>query len=229
MRIDIVPNDKTFAIWGIIYMWQISWIIYSVFATVTGHAGWCPKEVYLAFSFLTVINVIWLLVWDRELLFLSAVVIAIMPLTTWYGTHEAYKNFQYQGFADDLAKQLNAGLLVNGLAFYATWVSIATIINNTTNIALNLRIDQHLVCHFALVALGGVIYYYEHYSTVLNPGFGKLIWSPYLVLFWASWGVFARQEYKVNNSLRVMVIGVFAWSIWLLYNRFKVFIPILKT
>ncbi|XP_053739708.1 uncharacterized protein LOC128769760 [Synchiropus splendidus] len=132
---NITPAGWTFSIWGVIYAWLTLMVIYITFYVFRGSWAQCLLPYAFYFSWLSnmVLNMIWLLVWDREAMLASLVVLVLVTLSCYAALFFCCFATDYYGlwlqtyYPRDLA---GLRILVqNGLALYATWVSIASLIN----------------------------------------------------------------------------------------------------
>ncbi|KAF3858914.1 hypothetical protein F7725_012115 [Dissostichus mawsoni] len=117
---DITPAGWTFSIWGVIYTWLTLLVIYTTSYVFRG--SWAqsllPYTFYFCWMANLVLNMIWLLLWDRE--YLHALFCCCFA-TDYYGLWlQAYHR------KDLFCLRV---LVQNGLALYTTWTSIASLIN----------------------------------------------------------------------------------------------------
>ncbi len=89
--IEITPAGWTFSIWGIIYTWQALFVIYFMTSlcrrTEQGPMYLNPVVITpLMLGIYAVnlaLNTSWLFLWDRQLMPVALVVIALLPFTLW--------------------------------------------------------------------------------------------------------------------------------------------------
>ncbi|KAA8587611.1 hypothetical protein FQN60_016473, partial [Etheostoma spectabile] len=83
---DITPAGWTFSIWGVIYTWLTLMVIYLTTYVFRGSWAQCllPYSFYFCWLSNMVLNMIWLLLWDRELM-LAALIVqnGLAVYTTW--------------------------------------------------------------------------------------------------------------------------------------------------
>ncbi|XP_071769152.1 uncharacterized protein LOC139922519 [Centroberyx gerrardi] len=132
---DITPAGWTFSIWGVIYTWLTLMVIYLTTYVFRGSWALCllPLGFYGSWLASMVMNMIWLLLWDRELIMIALVVLALIAVSNYsalvfccYAT-DYYGLWLQEYHRKDLA--CLKILVQNGLALYTTWTSIATLIN----------------------------------------------------------------------------------------------------
>uniref|UniRef100_A0A3B5KY79 Uncharacterized protein n=1 Tax=Xiphophorus couchianus TaxID=32473 RepID=A0A3B5KY79_9TELE len=129
----ITPAGWTFSIWGVIYTWLTLMVIY-----VTSYVfrSWAQSLLPYAFYFSwlsnMLLNVTWLMLWDK--LMLAALVVLILIAFTNYSTlffvcfATDYYGLWLQSYHSKDLVCLRI-LVQNGLAVYATWSSIASLLN----------------------------------------------------------------------------------------------------
>nr|XP_061794949.1 uncharacterized protein LOC133586592 [Nerophis lumbriciformis] len=132
---DITPAGWTFSIWSVIYIWLTLMVIYITLFVFRGSWAQCllPYAFYFFWLLNIVLNMIWLLLWDRELM-LSGLVVLILIVISSYGAlsiccyaTDYYGLWLHTYYPKDL---ICVTILVqNGLALYTTWTSIASLIN----------------------------------------------------------------------------------------------------
>ncbi|KAF6728097.1 hypothetical protein FQA47_000592 [Oryzias melastigma] len=132
---DITPAGWTFSIWGVIYTWLTLMVIYLTSLAFRG--SWAQYLLPFAFYFSwlanMLLNVTWLLLWDRELMLAAMVVLLLMVITNFSALFFCCSATDYYGLwlkryhGKDLASLIL--LVQNGLAVYTTWTSVASLIN----------------------------------------------------------------------------------------------------
>ncbi|XP_077415779.1 uncharacterized protein LOC144044936 [Vanacampus margaritifer] len=134
---NITPAGWTFSIWGVIYTWLSLMVLYITLFVFRGSWAQCllPYAFYFFWLLSIVLNMIWLLLWDRELM-LSALVVLILIVISNYGAlsiccfiTDYYGLWLKTYYPKD--KTCLTILVQNGLALYTTWTTIASLINFT--------------------------------------------------------------------------------------------------
>jgi hypothetical protein len=83
-QVDITPAGPTFATWGLIYIWQLAWLIYNVIVLfiVTSSSPLVLNAFFQVLIFINFVsNCSWLFLFDRQLFSVSLAVIIIMTGT----------------------------------------------------------------------------------------------------------------------------------------------------
>ncbi|XP_061094971.1 uncharacterized protein LOC133126646 [Conger conger] len=138
---EITPSGWTFSIWGIIYAFLTAMLIYIFTALCRRNAyGWMycspavlPYGFFVSWIVNMSLNIIWLILWDRELMIPGLIVLALVAFTNYlmvffscHGLH-AYGAWLNKYHRADL--WCLRVLVQNGICVYTTWTTIATLIN----------------------------------------------------------------------------------------------------
>ncbi|KAM4623288.1 uncharacterized protein ACJ7VT_004382 [Polymixia lowei] len=132
---DITPAGWTFSIWGIIYTWLTLMVLYITTYLFRGFWAVCllPYGFYGSWLSNMLMNMIWLLLWDRELMVACLFVLILVSFSSYSALFFCCYATDYYGVwlkrqhPKDLA--CLRILVQNGLALYTTWISVATLIN----------------------------------------------------------------------------------------------------
>jgi hypothetical protein len=131
---EVTPANWTFSvIWGIIYLWQILWIIYAFsFPFRSSAARTLSLPVYWLYAFASACNIVWIYLFGNDLIEGSLAFIILLFLSLLltlafavYQTSSVSKSAHLKGYD----RWLTYVLVHNGLAFYTTWLSIAWLLN----------------------------------------------------------------------------------------------------
>ncbi|NP_001104304.1 uncharacterized protein LOC556220 [Danio rerio] len=140
---EITPAGWTFSIWGVIYSWLflmniyfLSWLCRGLYSS----PAILPSVFFVSWIINLILNCSWLVLWDRELMIAALIVLALIAFTnylliyfSWVGLR-AHGSWLKQHHPKDLFCIIV--LVQNGIATYATWTTIATLLNFT--VVLNL-------------------------------------------------------------------------------------------
>lgn len=215
---QITPAGWAFSIWGIIYAWQALWTVYG-WSLVVRHSfplTITPVSV-LFYSCANIGNIAWIYVWGNaypQYAFPILVIIGVLLYSTiifqavyLYRQTELLKSLQR--FKIDL--YLVRIVVINGFVIYATWVSIATLINFTIVLQYYADMAPENAGTIALSLLTvEVIVYFILENTILDR-FTRPIVMVYPVVIWAlsaaldaHWG----NEDDDRNSIFTLVLLV---------------------
>ena len=226
-HLELTPVGATFSIWGAIFTWQLIWIIYtcaSVCRSSVPSASILSNRFYIAF----IVNIIfissWLFTWAREMAIASLVVIALGQICV--DTAIAFALVDLNTFLKD-QKVLNKTkvdvwsqriLVQNGLLFYATWTTVATLINVAVVIAYrgNASTLTASIVSISLLAVLAVVWFLL--ESFAFQGYTDYTFSAYITLIIANTGAYAANNKADGND----IIKWFAFSLIILSAIFLV-------
>ncbi|XP_062843930.1 uncharacterized protein si:dkey-29d8.3 [Trichomycterus rosablanca] len=150
---EITPAGWTFSIWGLIYTWLLLMILYLLSwlcrRDPTGRTlsslAVLPNGFFLFWVVNMVLNSTWLLLWDRQLMIAALIILALIAFTNYLTIFFSCVGLKKHGawLKHNHPKDLYCiNILVqNGIAAYATWTTIATLLNlavvlNTASVSL---------------------------------------------------------------------------------------------
>jgi hypothetical protein len=114
----ITPPGYTFAIWGVIYLLLLLYIIFQ--ALPSQRNAFFQREVGYLFAISCGLNVAWLFLWQNDLIPLSLVLIVLLLVSLGM--------IYFRLNADNDGRSLKEMLFVNlGFSAYFAWICIATI------------------------------------------------------------------------------------------------------
>ena len=211
---QITPAGFTFIIWGFIYTWQVMWLLY----------GWSfvcrPRAVrsifvgaYWMYALANVCNIAWIYLWGNEfikaslgLLFPFDLCLYATVVLLWiyfYRQAESVRNYSKIDY------WLTWFLPINGVMFYATWVTIATLANlaSVLQYYTDLTPANSGTISLALLTVL-VITYFILENTVLDR-FTRYVFSVYLVVVWALIGIVKEhwgKEGQQRNAIFTLIL-----------------------
>ena len=127
---QITPATLAFSIWGVIYTWQFIWVIYAwTFVCRPKTSQTVFTGVYYSYVLICIFSIAWIFVFGN-IYFAEGAVILILLNLVFYPTIASLAFFLSKA---DGAKVydiwLTCILVLNGLLFYVTWTTIASLIN----------------------------------------------------------------------------------------------------
>ncbi|GLR15674.1 tryptophan-rich sensory protein [Portibacter lacus] len=122
-----VPAGLTFAIWGVIYLFLIGFVIYQFIKTdfdeIKEHHFISRISFFFVFNCLA--NITWILLWHHKMIFLSFLVMLIILITLIYIYQRLEVGKRHVRFS-------NKWLVHIPFSLYLGWITVATIANATT-------------------------------------------------------------------------------------------------
>ncbi|XP_060761638.1 uncharacterized protein si:dkey-29d8.3 [Neoarius graeffei] len=140
---EITPAGWTFSIWGIIYTWLLAMNVYFLSYICTRTAtGWMycspavlPYGFFLSWMMNMLLNITWLLLWDRELMVPALICLALIAFTNYLLIFFSCVGLRAHGAWIKQNHPIHLCciyvLVQNSIATYATWTTIATLLNLT--------------------------------------------------------------------------------------------------
>lgn len=231
----VTPARWTFGIWGVIYFWMAVWIIYCHAAIFIKWDGdylykndvFAPGIFFVLYIINLILNFTWLILFDRKLIVASFFVLLALAVTAiaclsiaMYAFKRGMQNIAQAEFA--LHFWLLQFLMFNGIACYATWLTIATTLN--LNIALTYfwNFNGDTVILIILLFIGAVIISAD---MIIFEKHTRYIVTPYVVLVVALYGIVDKHVDIADLSrigiFMIVVLALFCGG--LLCKIFTVF------
>ena len=225
---QVTPSGWAFSIWGFIYTWQALWHLYAW--TFVLREFWIPNYprpisflTYVFFAASCVPNFVWILLWGNWHIIAGLVVVVFLPVILYFAIGfslwRTYKvtaklNKTKWGKVDLWLTRI---LVHNGLAFYATWVSIAwlfsvAIVADVQYFGVMSAVDAGTLSLSLLLVEIVVWFVLEH---TLLYRFARYIQSVYIVLIIAltavvsdHWNRTDEEDRNHHFALGLLVIVV---------------------
>ncbi|XP_069777182.1 uncharacterized protein [Narcine bancroftii] len=135
---EFTPAGWTFSIWGVIYTWQAVWLVYVCIGlcrsdTFTWMSSVLPCSLYVTWIINNLLNIGWLFLWDREYIIPALIFLALIVFTNYVVLFLSYRGLYTRGLWMQNYRKADLWLVrilvQNGVATYATWTTVATLIN----------------------------------------------------------------------------------------------------
>ncbi|XP_053409249.1 uncharacterized protein LOC128559965 [Mercenaria mercenaria] len=212
--LTITPAGWTFGlIWAVIYIYQLVWYVYAL-TTICRRdnegnylytLSFLPRAFYVVFMANNVVLVVWLVLWDREWVQWALIDIVFAPFTLYVCLFISYK-YLYDNIATlrsrGVGKEvwLIRALVHNGMSFFATWVSIATLLNFGVVLTYIWSVDVQLSSTIVLGILSLEILVWFTLETCFIDKYVRYTITPYIVLVVALTGSVAKNfDLDTNN------------------------------
>ena len=230
---DLTPASATFAIWGLIYLLQLAWIIYTVSLIFRPAApDILPNAFYLAYTLSCVFNVTWLMVWARQKFAQSAMILAGITISLATCLFLAYTSLDSYLKTSHIEKELVSDFDVwclrtfvqNGIMFYTAWVSIASCINFAIYLQENLGVPRPTAGSVALSVLLCLLVVWFILENFIVSSYLKYTFAEYLVLIIGLSGVLKKQWSDGHGNqayaLAILILSIVMFAIRLLLMWF---------
>ena len=191
---------------------------------------------YVTYMFVCVLNALWIIVWCQEQIVgagIALVLIAVSLYICGYLSHNyllkempkmlstyivSYSSMDYNDGArinDDILKNKNIQYVLyfgvlNGIAIYATWVTIATCLNLGIIAAYKNDVSVNAASNVMLTVLTIIIFIYWSLDFVFFRKYLKYTFTPYFVLIFAFLGVITNDYDFDSPKIYVTVLLILA-------------------
>ncbi|XP_022089454.1 uncharacterized protein LOC110978630 isoform X2 [Acanthaster planci] len=239
--LEITPAGWTFSIWAVIYTFQVLFILYVLISLcrrndqgpVYRNPPVINSLMLLLYTINLGLNVSWLFLWDRQLLPVALVVIALLPFTLYLAliinhrlVNKSGSNLRNYHRGDLIAVRI---IVQNGLALYATWVTIATLLNFAIVLSYWGGMSQSDASTVSLsILLVEVLVYFVLENIVLEK-YLRYTYTVWMVVLFALTGSVAKNwsPGSRNSIFSVVLLALagalfivkIALSIWRAYTR----------
>ena len=214
--IEITPAGWAFSIWGLIYIWQGAWIIYSLTLLCRKDAPNVISPVLLViYALASVVNASWIVVWSHEWIQISSFLLFSISFFLYATLTKSFMtvNLGTKGIPKGyfIATQV---LVNNGIALYATWCTIASLLNLAMAITYFHGVAQDVACTISLVILAvEVIVWFSLENTILDK-YVRYTLSVYPVVIWAlSASINKNWDSTKRNSIISLILLVVACTL----------------
>lgn len=232
---QITPANYTFGIWGLIYVCQIAWLVY-------GWTFFCRKTAvktissftYIAYAIVNLTSIVWIYVWDNlyiktasGMLFLCAI-----SLYVTLGSAAYYLDSQTSTLTKTDPKDLYATriLVLNSIAIYMTWVTIASLIGLTVVLQYSTNIGAVAAGTTSLTVLGVLVMIYFILENTILDRYLRYVGIVYPVVIWAlTGGVVAHWGKDPSGQNAIITYVLLGASVLLFLVRIILWIVFAKS
>ncbi|CAF1059068.1 unnamed protein product [Rotaria magnacalcarata] len=213
---EFTPAGWTFSIWGVIYFWQAAWLIYTISRIPRKsninylyiYPNTLHYSVFIFYIINMTLNIVWLIIWDRNYFGWSLLVIFLMlvtVLTPMVITHILLQRNRliYINSNRKIDIWLVRIFVHNGFAIYGTWLYLATLLNLTIWISQIYNKDPQSITDattaaLSLVLVGIVVYFVcENFIFYSSMAYTFL---PWFALIFALSGVLSKNYNRIGVS-----------------------------
>lgn len=203
---EITPAGWTFSIWTLINVWQGAWLIYGLSTLCRRwrgsplhlQPGHMPLLLYASFCVTCIGYNSWLVTWANSELGAALAMVIIMSLSLdvcLWSSYRALKAHTSELVAERMRYEvwLVRVLVQNGLALYATWVAIATLLNLTVVLQYRSGVDDQVAATVSLGLLTTAVIGWFILDNFFWDVYVRYTVTPYLVTIWALAGILDKH------------------------------------
>ncbi|KAG8584094.1 hypothetical protein GDO81_008682 [Engystomops pustulosus] len=226
---NITPAGWTFMIWNVIFAWQFLWLGY-VLAGICRRSelGWMylkpdvfPIPFYIVWILNNILNIGWLFLWDREFLIPALVFLGAIALTNHIVLFISYRALYLHGEWFDKQRRVDLWLIrifvQNGIAVYATWTTIASLLNFAVALTYNGNIPNGTSTTVCLSLLAFEVLLWFILENFLFDKYVRYTLTVYPVVFVALSGVLDKHFNEAapdGNNIYIAVLLAVACALF---------------
>lgn len=239
--IEITPAGWVFStVWTIIFIWQYIWLIYAFIClfrkTNKGDYVYRAESfihfgILIAFMINNSMVIAWLFLWDNFIFGWSLFVISVSAISLHvllFISHRKSYNSYDSMIKHDLKVDvwINRFLLQNGVAFFLTWLSLATNLNFAIFLTYEAGVEVSISSTAALVVIFLIVVVYFILENFIWQRYLLYTFTPWFVLNLALIGSIAKN-YVASSPTRNNIMTVVIFVIILLFTITKIVMCIL--
>ncbi|XP_014781962.1 uncharacterized protein LOC106877549 isoform X1 [Octopus bimaculoides] len=234
---SITPASQTFFIWSIIYLWQVVWLLYGMSLICRSRSNHylyvfppiLSTTFYIAFAVNNIFTIAWTFVWIHEMLQVALAMLAASVISLYLSLYCSFKNlykFLNLLYKEDLGTDvwLMRILVQNGLSFYATWSTFATLLNFAIVLSNSGGINKNMAGTISLGIAALLMLLWFMLDCIILDKYVRYTFTPYVVLIVAFTGIMVQHfdlSLHPRNSILTCVLLVLS-ALMLLCKFFTV-------
>lgn len=230
-HLEMTPVGATFSIWGIIFTYQLLWMVYAISTIFRNgdQTNILSAKFYISFMTNIIFVTIWLFMWTRleavpsfivitiAQVFLDlAIGIACSDLTDYESTHEITGSNKVDIWCQRI-------LVQNGLLFYGTWTTVATLINTAVVFSYELNLSTETSSLIALSFLGVLALTWFIIESFVIQQYTGYTFTAYIALIYALSGIIAGV-WGENQAVAGLTLALLISSIIFLAVRIVILV-----
>ena len=214
---QITPADWAFGLWLLIFIWQGAWIIYGWSLTFRANfPSTISNKAMIYYSVACLSIVVWICLWGNRQTNYSFPVFVISAITLYVAIgFESIYLFKITGILKKRRKYkvdlyLTRFLVLNGLVFFATWLTALVFVNFTVVLQYYGELgakNAGTISLFFMILL--LLVYFILDLTKLDP-FLRYVVAVYPAVIWAASAIidaqWSRSEDKRNSALAIVIL-----------------------
>ncbi|XP_061178508.1 uncharacterized protein LOC133187160 [Saccostrea echinata] len=219
-KVNITPAGWMFSIWGVIYIWEAVWIVYTIvnlFRKTENGPLYCnpillPWTFFVTFIINMSLNLSWILLFDREEIIIAFPVLFFIAFTLYVCLFISYRHLDKNiEFLRKDGRNLDIWciriMVQNGLSVYAAWTTIATLLNMAMVMIYkgNPGVDNDDACTVALSILVVEVLAYTVVDIAFLDRYTRYTVTPWCVVPLAL-GASLAKNYKAGSRNSIMTI-----------------------
>ena len=188
------PAGYTFSIWGIIYLFNLVFIIYAVLKQITGQSDYPSEKIISLYVISCLVNIGWIFSWHFQLMILSIMLMIILLLIL---------IVLYQEVLDRSRKTVWEYIAtVMPISLYLSWIVVATVANAAVTLTAlqwnGFGIAGHywasiMICAAAIINIFILIRKKDIFFNI--------------VFLWAALGIISARRAEMSHESNIVAIS----------------------
>ncbi|XP_054479364.1 uncharacterized protein LOC129111094 [Anoplopoma fimbria] len=209
---QITPAGWTFTIWSIIYIFLALVMVYALSGLFRKNAYgyvYCspailPYGFFVFWCLNLALNTSWLFLWDRKSMAGALVFLILITLTNYvmifFSCHGLHNYGAWLNKYHKVDLWLHRVLVQNGIAIYATWTTIASLVNLAIVLNHDANVSQADAATVSLSVLTVLVFVWFFLENSILDKHVRYILTIYPALIWAVTGVFTENNNAADPS-----------------------------
>ncbi|CAL4067741.1 unnamed protein product [Meganyctiphanes norvegica] len=230
-ELSITPAGWTFTIWTVIYGWLLLAHLYSLILLCrrnsVGPAYLCPPILNIGFlltyTLNLLFNVVWLFLWDRDLIIYSSGFLWGVCLTSWIATGIIHGTVGHHGAWMAAHAKVDLWFIRifwhNGLAMYTTWTTITALLNLAMVLKYELNIDEQLIVYIVLGVISGLMLLWFILENTALDRWMRYTVTQYAVIVVAMVGIYYKGYTSANMETGYFMVTLLGVSVFCFVAR----------
>lgn len=236
----ITPAGWTFTIWAFIYIWQIVHLVYSLTLVCRKSSadgqylyvspGHIHFSFYIVYIINNIINIAWIFTFDREMMEVAMVALFLITFSIYICGVLVCRYLSRAGAALEAAGNvkdiwMTRLFVLNGLAFYGTWCTIASLLNLGIVLQYTANVDEMVVAWLCLGILTAELVAWFILETFVFDKHLRYCFSQYIILLVAFTGLLSKHyNSSAPQTYTLYVLFLISLSAFLGLVKFVVMI-----
>ncbi|CAK6972891.1 uncharacterized protein LOC121888488 [Scomber scombrus] len=220
---QITPSGWTFSIWSVIYAFLASVLAYvlsglyrkNAYGYVYCSPAILPHGFFLTWCLNMGFNIGWLFLWDRRLMPAALAFLILIAFTNYVMIFFSCNGLHVYGAWLNKYHKVDLWLLrvliQNGIAIYATWTTIASLINLNIVLTTEANMSQMNAAIVSLSVLTVVLFVWFILENGVLDKYVRYILSIYPVVIWALTGVYTKNyDAEAQSPSDIFIVALLA-------------------
>ncbi|XP_037312006.2 uncharacterized protein LOC119198682 [Pungitius pungitius] len=221
---QITPDGWTFIIWSFIYIFLALVLVYvlsgifrkNAYGYVYCSPAVLPHGFYVVWCLNLTLNTAWLFLWDRKLMGTALAFLILITLTNYalifFSCHGLHNYGAWLSEYHKVDLWLQRVLVQNGIAIYATWTTIASLVNLSIVLNYDANVSPADAATVSLSILTVLLFVWFFLENFVLDKHVRYILTIYPFVIWAVTGVFSKNnnaaDPSANNIFTTILLAI---------------------